>query len=842
MEKHKFRKSRLCAATALCVLTFAVPLYAQSVSGGAVDAGHGSESNGGIEEILVTAQRRTENVQDVPIAISAFSSGQLERIGATNTLDIGNFVPNLLSFNNTGLASANAYFLRGLGSTDSMATADPAVGTYIDDIYLSRQSANNLSFFDVERIEVLRGPQGTLFGRNTTGGAINVILKDPGKKFGGAAEVGYGSYHKVFARASVDIPLAETLQIKLSGYYQDDRGYAKNTTTKQWTNDDDGWGVRLGIKGELASWARWKASYIHVVADGENLPNFECDPANPGDCKGRYVTTGMRVGRMADVSPYPLAISGEKARYLLGNHTSSNIVTSNLEFDVTDNARLNLITGYIWQVQKYAIDFYDGRAGPSLANPVPAVQGYPYGSYAVLNDGKTDQISQEIKINGQLFDNSINYVVGAFYLKEQGTTDFADLFAIFSQPTVSGSSFTPLLLADRTLKNSTRTFAGYAQVDFNLIDRITLTAGIRYTDDTKKISIRDNRALCNSGGSLPASCLDNANLISANGVRFPLKQSVGVWTPRFAINYRPADDILLFASATRGFKSGGWSARSSSPTGFYNFGPEKVWSYETGFKSEFFDRHARFNLTAYYMKVDGIQAPTALVASNGAISFVTRNSIDYINKGIEAELTVVPTTGLNLYANLGYMDDKFKLPSNPQADPYGTQSIAAQITACLAQIAAGVIPTGSGSCASGLVGADGGLAEPTRTPDFTLSIGGSYEIPLGDSGWKLIPAVNAYYRSKQETAGANLTFYTGSITGSNGTFPSNPYGGDFITGSFSPSVWLFTSSLALIGSNGWQLSLQCNNCTNKTRVTSSLANVSYLNIPRTWMMKAQYKF
>ena len=149
---------------------------------------HLYESLGGVE--IIVTQRRS-GVQNVPIMISAFSSAQLQSQGVANTLELGRFVPNLVSMNNTGIGSANAFYLRGLGNTETIPTFDPPVGTYVDDIYLSRQNANNINLFDVERVEVLRGPQGTLFGRNTTGGAVNVILKQPGDEFGGFAEIGY---------------------------------------------------------------------------------------------------------------------------------------------------------------------------------------------------------------------------------------------------------------------------------------------------------------------------------------------------------------------------------------------------------------------------------------------------------------------------------------------------------------------------------------------------------------------------------------------------------------------------------------------------------------------------
>ena len=181
----------LIATTALSAL-MSMPALAQDAA----------EEESGIKDIVVTAQRRAESVQDVPIAISAFTSEQLSAQGVNNTLQLGQYIPNLVAINNTGLGSANGYYLRGLGNSETIATFDPPVGTYVDDIYLSRQNANNLSFLDVQRIEVLRGPQGTLFGRNTTGGAISIIMRDPGEEVGGYVEAGYGRYDRKLFRGS----------------------------------------------------------------------------------------------------------------------------------------------------------------------------------------------------------------------------------------------------------------------------------------------------------------------------------------------------------------------------------------------------------------------------------------------------------------------------------------------------------------------------------------------------------------------------------------------------------------------------------------------------------------
>jgi iron complex outermembrane recepter protein len=840
------------SASVLALFAAAGPAFAQPAQPASSDSPSQDETpaqagptpqESGIGDIVVTAQRREENLQDVPIAISAFSSEQLQAQGVSNTLELTRFVPNLVGQNNTGIGSANSYFLRGLGSTETIATFDPPVGTYVDDIYLSRQNANNLSLFDVERVEVLRGPQGTLFGRNTTGGAINVIMREPGNVVGGFVELGYGRFDSFLARASIDVPVTDGLAIKLSGYWQDDEGYARNVTTGERLNDNDGWGARIGVRGELSDRVRWNGSFMHIRSFAENILNFDCNPANPTDCDGRFITTGLTENDGPPSLYAPLAISGRKANYGLGQEAVTNIFISNLEWEISDAATINFITGYVDLVQQFGLDFFDGRGGPSLATPNPPVRGFPRGGFTILNDGDHQQFTQEIKVTGELFGGFVDYVAGLFYLDERNTTDFADVFSIFN-PAVPGG--VALLLADRTLFNTTEAYAGYVQADFNITDQLTLTAGIRYTDETKDFIIRDNRPSCNDG-SVEATCLDNRNLFAINGRAIPSVQNTTQWTPRFAINYRPNDDLLFFASATRGFKSGGWNARGTANNQLLPFDPETVWSYEAGFKSDWFDRRLRVNLTAFRLDVSDLQTISGLVnPATGAITFLTRNFADYRNTGVELEVQAIPVEGLNLYANVGYQDDEYLLdPSLPAVDLYGIQSIPAQQAACQAQLAAGRVGSGpnTAACAAGIVTAQGTISTPVRTPDLSLAIGGRYELPLGSSGWRLIPSVNATYRGDQEVGTANLTFYTGAITGTNGTFPANPNGGTIITGSRTPEHWLVNASLALSApEDRIRFSIECTNCFDETYFQSTLANYSYLNPPMMWMVRARYNF
>jgi len=820
------RTALLSAASLVAML--ATPVFAQEAA----------DKDQGLEDIVVTAQRRSESAQDVPIAITAFNAETLQTRGINTALDVTQFVPNLVGLNNTGLGTANAYYLRGVGNTESIATFDPPIGTYIDDVYISRQNANNFSFFDVERVEVLRGPQGTLFGRNTTGGAIAVVMKDPGDTVGGYVEAGYGSYQRKLARGSVDLPLSPQFALKLSAYWQDDNGYAKNTTTGERTNENDGWGVRLGLKGELSDTITWRAAYMHTFADAANVANFDCDPNNPTNCKGRFVSTGLK-----KVNDFGGRFTGRKDDFGLGNQAKMDMATSNLEIGVGD-AKVNLITGYLNMTQQFALDFADGHALPSLAVPNPPVRGYTLGGFVIANDGKHKQFTQEAKLSGSIGDGMIDYVTGVFYINEKNDTDFADLFNLGLAPPPAGF---PFLLADRRLKNNTEAWAGYAQADFHATDALTFTAGIRYTDEEKTFDITDNKASCNDG-TVEATCLVNANLKAANGVAIPTKIKTKVWTPRFAVNYKVNSDVLLFASATKGFKSGGWNARATAPSEALPFGPEKAWSYEAGVKADLMDNRLRVNLTGFLLDIKGLQTPSAFTRANGSIAFITRNFADYRNKGLELEVTARPADGFTVFGSVGYMDDNYRLdPNAPAFDLYGVQAVAGQLAACATQLAAGKTPVGgadnASACGVGIVAPNGQLAEPVRSPAWTMAFGASYEAPLG-GGLTLTPSANASWRAESETGTSQVSFYSQPFTSAAGvSYGGNLKGlGSFVTGSYSAARWIANASLTLKSEAGWSLAAECKNCFDQEAVESTLANVLYLNPPRTWTLRAKFDF
>lgn len=838
-----------------------------------------AETPQGLEVVVVTAQRREEKVQNVPIAISAFSSAELERRNVNDALALTQYIPNLVATNNTGLSTANTYFIRGVGDGESLASKDPPVGTYIDDIYFSRQSANNFAYFDVERIEVLRGPQGTLFGRNTTGGAINVFLKKPASTFKGYVEGGYGTYDQVSVRVGVDVPLSPKFLTKLSSYYTDDGGYVKNTTTGEMLNDETGYGGRLGIRFLPTDTIMWDGFATYMHAAGSNLVNLLCDPNNQTDCGQRFATTGLRKANNG-VTQYPfinLQPANGKGNFPLGNETDTYIVGSNLKFDL-GSATVNLISGYVDTRQQYNLDFFDGRAAPGytfVADPVTGrptafnvpslnnvssggvARGRP-GAFAIAADTKSTQFTQEVKITGSMFGGFMDYVAGGFYLTEDNYSDFADI-STGTGPAAAppANPYAATLLADRILRNSTESWAIYSQVDFNLTDQWKLTAGARFTDEDKKYNFSDNRAVCQLT-PLPANCIDNANFVSVDNdvnpatpnIQIPRNQSIQIWTPRFAVNYKPNEDILMFASATRGFKSGGQSARSTAVRFLLPFGAERVWSYETGVRTEWFDRRLRINLTAFFAETQDLQGGSAFVTTNlqtGAqtLSFVTRNFADFENKGLEFDITAVPFPGLNISLSGGYQDAEYIIDPN-RTDFYGTLSTAAQQNECLAALGGQAslrgdtrtaIARAQSSCGNGVVTPTGAIAEPIRTPKWTISGGISYEIPVGTIG-KLTPSLNFAYASDHEVGSANVSIWRSASGVLNAARD-----GEFVTGSYSAAHILINGGVTFKSTdNLLTVSLDCSNCLDTSFSQASLSNFTYLNQPVTWMLKARRSF
>ncbi|MBY0423120.1 MAG: TonB-dependent receptor, partial [Parvularculaceae bacterium] len=663
------------------------------------------------------------------------------------------------------------------GNTESIATFDTPVGTYVDEVYIARQNGNNVSFFDVEQIEVLRGPQGTLFGRNTTGGAVSVRMKRPAETFGGSAEIGYGSFDRKTARATVDLPVSSMFLTKLSAYWVDDQGYVKNTRTGEDLNGEDAWGVRGDVRIKAADNIVWHIGAQFDSNSSTNILNY----VNGFSPLSKSGASGQRISRTG-LSKYgedqPLLTRALAGRGL-GAEQKSVLVTSNLAAD-TDFGKFNLIIGGYRLSQDFIIDFFNGGLGD---------QGYRFGGFTIANQGRHNEVSVELKHTKSFFDGFADVISGLYYFKERNTTNFTDIFG-----TGPAATPTPLILADRILRNDLESIAGYTQSDFHLTKQLTFTAGVRWTQETKTISMTDKRAPGVGG----AQRLDDAQLL-ANGI--PLDQQKALWTPRFALNYALTDDIGVFVSATKGFKSGGWNARGTRADRIQPFGREAVWSYEAGLRSVLFNDMLRFNATGFFLDVKDLQTPSAFVDGTGSIQFITRNFADYRNKGVEIETDFAPTKALGLYAAIGFQDDEYRNLA---------PAIQAQLAAC-----PGAPATNAGL---GIVAPNCTVAEPVRTPKFTLTLGARYALKMPGFG-TLTPSVNARHSSSTFTGTSNLA------------------------NSFEDGFWLVNAGVSLVhDASGLSVIAECSNCNNVIYVQSNLPPTTYINEPRRWGVKVRYKF
>lgn len=804
----------------IVTVTFAVAAVLATYSPAkAQDAQNDAASEGGLlEEIVVTAQRREQQIQDVPIAISAFSNEQLAALGATETLDLIRFVPNLIGSNNTGLGTANVYSLRALNNTESIATFDPPVGTYVDEVFIARQNANNFAFFDVDRVEVLRGPQGTLFGRNTTGGAISIVLRKPAEEFGGYIEGGFGQFGMYKVRGSVDVPLSEQWLTKFSMFMQEDEGYVGNPTTgEDGINATDKFGVRAAIRYLPSDTTTWDFAIDYVKDEGANMLNFdssggpqvELEPLRPGlapssaaaanvaaNCnrgqinRSRFACTGLRSDRSNLIG----FVTGDKQYIPLGNEVKAVSVSSNLGFETSIGA-VNVITGYRDMSQDFSLDFFN--------NP------NPQGGFTIANEGKHEQLSQEIKLVGKIGDN-ITHTSGVYYFEEDNTTDFADLFFI-------GAFNLTAVLEDRILESKTEAIAAYSQWDFNFADAFTLTVGGRFTDEQKSIDyIANANPRITTASNLRVT---TANILSVSptnpapqlvGNPIPVEKDISLFTPRVALKYELNDDINFFVSGTRGFKSGGWNARGTNPNEILPFDAEKTWSYEAGLRSDLLDGRMRLNVTLFQVDTEDFQLPSAFIRTNGSIAFITQNFADLKNRGAEVELFLAPTDDLTLFAFLGVQDAEYENLGAP---------VVAQQQRCLTGLAS--LPAQqavvSANCSAGIITPSGGVSIPVRAPD-TYTVGGNYKWRLGER-LTLTPNVLVQFVGSQ-AVGTN----------------NSPVA---LVDSYS--IW--NASLQLADSDaGWTLSAQCDNCADRSSIASTLAELPYIQAPRTWSVNFRYNF
>lgn len=644
-----FRKVQYSLLSLSSGLLFAPVTWAQDLSSAAPigDAG------GGLEEIVVTSQKRKENLQDTPIAVTAFNATALANKNVEDISGIASFTPNL-QFDSTaplsGASSAAIVFIRGVGKSGYQVTDDPGVGTYVDGVYVSSSIGGVLDVLDIERIEVLRGPQGTLFGRNTIGGAISITTTRPAMEAGGQIEATYGNYDRMEIRGSIDTPLSDTLRAKLTFGYKRADGWSKllaatypppahnNRSEGTLGNVNRGSG-RLAVEYEpsdafnlylTADISRIRESTVPSTAlavplDGTLTAFYNAFDAPVIDVPG--YGTGVLYDDRWIVAP-----ENKRGTYQTGpNGTSLNVtgLAGTAEWKVADDLTFKSITAF-----RRVTGSFNRDADNS---PLQVVDCF--------SDFKQKQFSQEGQVLGSAFADRFEYVAGAYYFKESAVDDYRCALP----PSVG----TIVLKSDAD--NSSYAFFG--QASYKLLDNLKITAGIRYTHDKKSL--------------LPDFIYDPAAGGAFAGVRtVPYGRVTNTFSntsPRFSIDYKVSPDVLLYGSYSRGYKGGGFNARTVSPRpDVLAFTPEKLSTFEIGTKLELLDRRVRLNLAAFTSKYEDIQITVIEDFAPG-----TQNGGDARIKGFEAELTARPVDALTINASLAHLRTRYTklLPLSPLVRP-----------------------------------------------------------------------------------------------------------------------------------------------------------------------------
>jgi iron complex outermembrane receptor protein len=567
-----------------------------------------------LEEVIVTAQRREESNQEVPISITAFSGTDLERKQIMNTVDIVHQVPNLNGNTNVGLATATSFFLRGVGQDESTSSADPAVGTYVDGVYIARQISNNAYLYDVERVEVLRGPQGTLYGRNTSGGAVRIITRKPEPGFSGYIQAGYGEFGRYEFQGVVNGSLSDTTYAKVTAFYIDQ-------------NDGIQHNISLGID-------QWDQEASGVRGQIRFEPNDAIDliiSAEYAQDEGSPIIGSNALGTTADdLFTVQSGLEGQFA----GIEQWS--ITANLTWRIGNGMDLASITAYRDLDHDFLIDFAD--------LPAPFAPGF-----SIPNNSNHTQFSQEFQLTGESFEGRFPWVVGVFYMSEDNDVLFGE------------DIFGGLISSRKHMQNDAETLALFAQGTFDITDRFSLTLGARYTDEERNLLVDGSTFLHSLVTGLPFDLTLEYDESDVRAAGNNTALSISEFTPKAALEFQQTDDIMWFVSYTEGFKSGGWNSRVTSPADFVDFSPEFVDSFEFGIKSEWVDNRLRVNLTYFNAQYDDFIV-TAVNPLTG--QFVTVNAAEAEVDGFEGEFLFAATDSLNFFANFGTMDGEYK-----QLDP-----------------------------------------------------------------------------------------------------------------------------------------------------------------------------
>jgi len=559
----------------------------------------------GLGDIVVTAQRRSESLQRTAVSVTAIDAAALDRQQITDTKQIVFNAPNLTGNNNVGQNTATTFFIRGVGTTENLATADTSVGLYVDDVYISRQAVNNFSLFDVERIEVLRGPQGTLYGRNTNGGAIKIVPKAPDAKTAFALSGSYGNYDRWEGRLSANVPLSDRIFVRANLLVQQGDGYIYNRTLDKKVNDQDYAGGRIAVRALLTD----SLTFDYAFDYGRDKTN------------GGYASDIAGSLRPSTGDLFTVVSGTDASGYARGMGHSGK-----LSWDVNDDLSVESITAWRSTKQNLLLDLSD--------QPIPL--------YVLDQKQLAKQFSEEIKVNATLSD-ALKLTAGFFYFDENIDADVTDTTR--SAPTAAPSIFRKVFEVD------VNSWAAFGQLEYAVLDSVKLVAAGRYTHEKRELTVTQTSNLAG-----PLFNFTTADLLTraAAGQDFDNKRSFNKFTPKIGIDWTVNDDLFAYASWTKGFRSGGWTGRALRADQYINFDPEEVESWEAGTKVSLFDRKVRWNSSIFYMNYSNLFNTLTV---NGAFTAQLADARIY---GLESELTIRAAPWLDLFSNVGLLNGRYK--------------------------------------------------------------------------------------------------------------------------------------------------------------------------------------
>lgn len=601
--KFSITKAALLTSIAASGLLIAAPASAQ-------DEAVADEGDSG--EIIVTARRREESLIDVPISVSAISGDTLAAQGAVDITALQDKTPNLTLQIARGSNSTLIGFIRGVGQQDPLWGFEPGVGLYVDDVYVARPQGAVLDIFDVSRVEVLRGPQGTLYGRNTVGGAIKYVTNKLGSDFSGKVRASYGAFNQIDLIGQVTVPIGDSLSIGGAvAWYQRD-GFGKNLTTGADQYDKDVLAGRIS-----AEFAPSDTVFIRIAADKT------IDKSNP-----RH---GTRLVGNAGAAAFQPTASVYDTRAGIGddNKVTTQGVSLTGEFGLSDALTFKTISAYRDGRTDTLIDF-DNTAGPVLDIP------------AFYDDR---QFTQELQL---LFEGDrIQGVAGIFYLDARASGAFDTVLGALNLTTLTSG----------TVK--TKSYAAFADVSFDITNQFKVSGGLRYTKDDKTGTVFRR----NFTGIRSPIFGNSAAVPGLIRTDYTNDRSFKKLTPRVSVSYQPDEDLNFYASYGKGFKSGGFDMRGDAiftPTTVNGYEPETIDSYELGMKGAFLDRKLFTNVALYKSKYKDQQVTVQVPSLAGGVASFVDNAGRGDIWGAELELRAVPSPYFSMNAAVGYTNADYK--------------------------------------------------------------------------------------------------------------------------------------------------------------------------------------